>query len=278
MGDKSQINYREVRRYFAQAGGGTAMCASYMAHAQDLPENAVRYRLHKEYAAIRDWLDIAGPKARVLDLGCGSGVWTELFAQRCGSVIGIEQSPAMLAAAKTRLRERPNVALLDQDVREPLPPGPFDLVFCGGLCMYLSDADTIALIQAIVQRLGPRGRVVFRESTVATGYEHGEGDYHAIYRSVDVYRALFKKAGLAHVDSRRNFAYTHMEIAVELVELRRRYLRILPHTSPFLGALTWWSLRAASPLCFGFFPRASAWFGRRWPKLQNHFFMLENTN
>ncbi len=105
MSGKRQIDYRGVRRYFAQAGTGTAACASYMAHAQDLPENAVRYRFQKERVAIRDWLDVGGPQARVLDLGCGSGTWTEFFAQRFGTVIGIEQSPAMLVAAKTKLTD-----------------------------------------------------------------------------------------------------------------------------------------------------------------------------
>ena len=278
MSGKHQIDYREVRRYFAQAGPNTAACASYMAHAQDLPESAVRYRFQKERRAIRAWLDVGGPQARVLDLGCGSGTWTEFFAERFGSVIGIEQSPAMLVAAKAKLTSWSNVELLNQDVREPLPPGPFDLVFLGGICMYLSDADTIALVQAVIERLGDRGRVVLRESTVANGYEHGEGEYHVIYRSVDVYRTLFREAGSSRVDTRRNYAYTYMEIAVELVELRRRYLRMLPHTSPSLGALTWWSLRATSPVCFGLLPRTAAWLRVRWPKLQNHFFMLENAS
>ena len=277
MSGKHQIDYQQVRRYFAQAGGATAASASYMAHAQDLPENAVRYRFRKERRAIRDWLDVGGPQARVLDVGCGSGTWTAFFAQGFGSVIGIEQSPAMLVAANAMLKGRSNVELLNQDVREPLPPGPFDLVFLGGICMYLSDADTIALVQAVVERLGDRGRVVLRESTVAKGYEHSDGEYRAIYRSVEVYRSLFREAGLSRVETRRNYAYTYMETAVELVELRRRYLRVLPHTSPFLGALTWWSLRATSPVSFGLLPRAEAWFRMRWPKLQNHFFLLENT-
>ena len=276
MSGKHQIDYQQVRRYFAHAGGATAASASYMAHAQDLPENAVRYRFGKERKAIRDWLNVGGAQARVLDVGCGSGTWTAFFAQRFGSVIGIEQSAAMLVAAEAMLRGRSNVELLNQDVREPLPPGPFDLVFLGGICMYLSDADTIALVQAVVGRLGDRGRVVLRESTVAKGYERSEGRYRAIYRSVEVYRTLFREAGLSCVETRRNYAYTYMETAVELVELRRRYLRVLPHTSHFLGALTWWSLRATSPVCFGLLPRVAPWFRMRWPKLQNHFFMLEN--
>ena len=176
-----------------------------MAHTQDLPETAVRYRFRKECATIRDWLDAIRPEARVLDLGCGAGAWAERFAERFGGVVAIEQSAAMLAVARTRLASRSNVELLNQDVRDPLPSGPFDLVFVGGLCMYLSDADTIALLRAVAERLSVRGRVVLRESTVASGSERTEGDYRAIYRSVDVYRALFRDAGVSRVDVRRNY-------------------------------------------------------------------------
>ena len=66
-----------------------------------------------------------------------------------------------------------------------------------------------------------------------------------------------------------------MEMAVELVELRRRYLRILPRTSPLLGAMTWWTLRATAPISFWIFPRATAQLRVAWPKLQNHFFFFE---
>ena len=75
--------------------------------------------------------------------------------------------------------------------------------------MYLSDADTIALVQAVIERLGDRGRVVLRESTVANGYENTEGKYHAIYRSVDVYRTLFREAGLPRVDTRKLRLYLY---------------------------------------------------------------------
>jgi trans-aconitate methyltransferase len=276
MSDRDKIDYAAVRRYFAQSGEGEAACASYMAHAQNLPENAAHYRFRKERAIIRDWLDAVEPAARVLDVGSGSGTWTELLAQRFRSVVAIEQSPTMLAAARTKLASCSNVELLNQDVRDPLPSGPFDLVFVGGLCMYLSDADAIALVRGVVGRLSARGRVVLRETTVANGYEQPQGEYQAIYRSVDLYRTLFREAGLSRVDVRRNYAYSYMEIAVELVELRRRYLKMLPHTSPFLGALTWWSLRAASPVCFGLLPRVLAALRMRWPRLQNHFFLLQN--
>ena len=277
MSDPDEIDYPAVQRYFAQTNTGDEACASYMAHAQDLPENSVHYRFKKELATIRDWLDAVRPEARVLDLGCGSGAWTELFARRFGSVVAVEQSAPMLAAARTRLAPYSNVELLSQDVRAPLPPGAFDLVFCGGLCMYLSDADTVALVGSVAERLETGGRVVLRESTVQKGRERADGEYEAVYRSVDIYRSLLREAGISSVCVRRNYAYTYMEIAVELVELRRRYLSLLPRTSPWLGALTWWSLRATSPLSFGILPRVAARLGIAWPRLQNHFFMLEST-
>ena len=141
--------------------------------------------------------------------------------------------------------------------------------------MYLSNADAVALVRAVIERLSPRGRVVLRETTVADGSVRTRGEYQAIYRSVEVYRALFRDVGALRVDVRRNYGYTYMETAVELVELRRRYVRLLPHTSPFLGALTWWSLRASSPVWFGLLPRMPAWLRVRWPNLQNHFFLLQ---
>ncbi len=275
MSRENRIDYGAVRSYFARPSDGNADCASYMAHAQDLPESAANDRFRKELETMQDWVAAVGPSSRVLDIGCGSGTWTELFAGRFASVIALEQSPPMLEAARARLAPYSNVELVNQDARDPLPPGPFGLVFVGGLCMYLSDSDATTLVRSVVERLADGGCVIFRESTIADGYERPQGAYQAIYRSVDVYRSLFREAGLPGVIVRRNQGYTRMEIAVELVELRRRRVPILPHTSPFLGALTWRLLRVSSPVSFGLLPRAFARLGVRWPRLQNHFFMLK---
>lgn len=96
-----RIDYTVVRRYFQAAGSNAPATASYMAHEQNLPENSVRYRLRKELAMIADWLDAVPGEGRVLDLGCGAGNWSKIFADRYDSVVGIEQSPSMVAAART---------------------------------------------------------------------------------------------------------------------------------------------------------------------------------
>ena len=270
------INYTVVRRYFQTAGSNTAATASYMAHEQNLPENSVRYRMRKEIATIADWLDAVPRAGKVLDLGCGAGTWTKIFADRYDSVVGIEQSLSMAAAARTLLAPLPNAEIIEGDVRKDLPAGPFDLIFLGGLCMYLNDSDAVAMLHSLKDRLASGAAIVLRETTVPQGKMTRQGDYQAVYRKVSLYQDLFRQAGFPTSEVRRNYAYTNMEVAVELVEIRRKTLRFLPAQSPFLGALSWYSLRAIAPLTFWLLPRVLSRLQINWPRLQNHFFQLRS--
>ena len=270
------IDYTVVRRYFQAAGSGTAATASYMAHEQNLPENSVRYRLRKEIETIADWLEEVPQTGRVLDVGCGAGAWTRIFADRYASVVGIEQSSSMVAAAQTLLAPCPGAKIVEGDIREDLPEGPFDLIFLGGLCMYLNDRDLVATLRSLKDRLATGASIVLRESTVPQGKVTACGDYQAVYRNVSLYQDLFREAGFPTSDTRRNYGYTSMEVAVELVETRRKYLPFLPAQSPFLGALTWYSLRSIAPLTFWLMPRVLSRLHIKWPGLQNHFFRLQS--
>ena len=112
-----QIDDAAVKRYFDSTRGGTAATVSMMTHEYNLPASAARYRLHKENRTISDWLSAAYNSGRVLDLGCGAGTWTEIFARRYKTVIGIEQSRLMLKAARERTARLPNVKILEGDGR-----------------------------------------------------------------------------------------------------------------------------------------------------------------
>ncbi|MBT6961487.1 MAG: class I SAM-dependent methyltransferase [Rhodospirillaceae bacterium] len=269
-----RLNYAVVRRYFQAAGSNTAATASYMAHEQNLPENSIHYRLGKELSTIAEWLDAVPPEGRVLDLGCGAGSWTKIFANRYDSVVGFEQSASMVAAARTLMAPFPGVEIIEGDVRTDIPDGPFDLIFLGGLCMYLDDEDAVVMLRSLKGRLAPGASIVLRETTVPQGKLTPSGEYQAVYRNVSLYQDIFREAGFPPAQLRRNYAYTNMEVAVELVEARRKHLRFLPAQSNFLGALTWYLLRVLTPLSFWLLPRTLSRLQINWPHLQNHFFRL----
>ena len=77
------------------------------------------------YVAVLDRLPLP-PGSKVLDVGCGSGVFLELAVERGLSVSGRDATPALLDAAKRRV---PSAVLREADL-ESLPFGDaeFDLV------------------------------------------------------------------------------------------------------------------------------------------------------
>ncbi len=270
-----QIDDAAVERYFDGASGTAPAAMSMMVHEYNLPSSAVGYRLSKELSTIGVWLDTVGKSGRVLDVGCGAGSWVEIFANRYRSVIGVERSSAMVKDAKKRVAHLPNAKILLGDGRQDLPAGPFELIFLGGLCMYLGDTDVVELLRSLKTRLSEGGKIILRESTVREGIVLAKGEYQAVYRSVDLYQKLFEEAGIPRVEVKPNSGYTSMEVAEGAVVFRRKWLPFLPKDSLVLGNLTWLVLRAASPISFWALPQALSRLNVAWPRLQNHFFKLQ---
>ena len=268
-----RLDYEAVRRYWDGAASSAA-AASYMAHEQGLPQACVDYRFAHERAVVERWFASLSGASSVLDVGCGAGAWTALFAQRYRRVVGIELSANMIEAARTRLAGVANVELIEGDaLRVPLT-GPFDGAFLGGLLMYLNRDDAVRLL-ARLRDLVPAGRIILRESSVRRGVELHTGDYHVTYRSPEEYVAIATEAGLRVRAVERNRGYASMEIAVELVNLARRLPALGRRDPGLVGRPLWRALRLSAPLSLDLLPRAIEAAGIEWPHLTNHFLLLE---
>ena len=269
-----RLDYEVVRRYWDRTAG-TAAAASYMAHEQGLPQSCVGDRFALEREVVERWFADLGAESAVLDMGCGSGAWTALFAQRYRRVVGIEQSAAMVADARERLRGMTNVELIEGDCLQVPIEGRFQGAFFGGMLMYLNRDDAVRLL-ARVAELVPDGRIILRESGARRRVEVKTGEYQVAYRSPEEYAAIASEAGLSVRAVERNRGYARMEVAVEAVNCVRR-LPMLKRRDPALaGVPIWHALRISAPITLELLPRAVRAVGIDWPHLMNNFLLLEH--
>lgn len=95
----------------------------------------------------------AKPGERILDLGCGDGFLTQRIAESGATMVGVDSSPQMIAAAK----ERGVDAHLTSG--ETLTfDGEFDAVFSNAALHWMSDQD--AVLEGVYRALKPGGRFV----------------------------------------------------------------------------------------------------------------------
>lgn len=100
---------------------------------------------------------------RVLELGTGSGVTSRRVLERHphAQLTGVDSSEEMLAAA-----DLPGAELRLQDLRDPLPEGPFDLVFSALAIHHLEGPEKADLIARVAGVLAPGGRFAMADVVV----------------------------------------------------------------------------------------------------------------
>ncbi len=106
------------------------------------------------------------PFYNLLDLGAGTGRMLELLAPRAGRAVGVDQSAAMLALARSRADQAGlrNVTLRQGDIyAPPVERNGYDLVVIHQVLHFLDDPAR-ALKQAALA-LSPGGRLAWSIST-----------------------------------------------------------------------------------------------------------------
>ena len=262
----AQLDYAAVHRYWNNAR--PSILGPYMMEGFGFPPAAGLFRFNGERAIVRRLVQGLDRTGSVLDLGSGVGFWAEELTRHFAHVVAVEASTALCDALRARCAPYPNVRVVHGDVLSFEPDDRYELVFLGGMLMYLNDREVIALLRKIAPTLTPGGMILCRETTVREGVVTRSGEYQATYRSPAVYRGLFADCRLSVAQMELNVPYVLMQLGCDRIKEWHPMTPRRLHAG--LGRLVYWGLRLGNP----WITRVPGVLGYESPQWLNHFFVL----
>jgi SAM-dependent methyltransferase len=165
------------------AHGGHDACVSDSLRVLD--EQVAYYRaIADEYdyddVALTGWaelllaIDAFRPAGDVLELACGSGVWTERLVRSARTVTACDAAPEMLARARARTAVG-SVFFIEADLFSWQPRRRYDAVFFGFWLSHVPEEQFASFWSLVDQCLRPGGEVFFFDDNYRAEDELIEG-------------------------------------------------------------------------------------------------------
>jgi SAM-dependent methyltransferase len=158
MSSTSPASVEQLAYYRAVAG-------EYEDHAIDVPG------LDELTMAI----DSFRPTGDVLELACGTGIWTERLARAARTVTAVDGAPEMLARARARVCPGARVRFVEAELFTWQPDRRYDDVFFGFWISHVPEERFAAFWSLVAEALQPGGRVFFFDDNHRTDAELVEG-------------------------------------------------------------------------------------------------------
>jgi len=181
----------------------------------------------KPFSLFVDFDSLAGKD--VLEVGCGSGIAVQLFAEAGANVTAVDLTPWAVATTRARL----DAFGLEADVFEadgealPLDDDTFDLVFSWGVIHH--STDTERALSELVRVCRPGGEVVIM-------VYHRRSLFYAVYRLFMRFLPLARRLGLHFEGARAGETegliarhFTRAEVRAMLLAAGLRDVRVVPY-------------------------------------------------
>lgn len=126
-------------------------------------ENA---RWFADAAALEAELERFGPSGDVLELACGTGLWTRHLALRAGTLTAVDASREVIAINRERVPRPELVEYVEADLFAWRPERAYDAVFFGFWLSHVPEARFDAFWEMVRSALRPGGRVLFFDSAL----------------------------------------------------------------------------------------------------------------
>jgi SAM-dependent methyltransferase len=121
------------------------------------------------------------PSGRVLELACGTGVWTELLLRHATSVTAVDASAEMLAVASARVGDD-RARFVQADLFAWAPDRRYDVVFFGFWLSHVPEERFESFWRLVSDALEPDGRVFFVDDGYRTPDELIYGSSSSVIR------------------------------------------------------------------------------------------------
>ncbi|MGD0482326.1 MAG: methyltransferase [Terracidiphilus sp.] len=111
----------------------------------------------------------------VLEIGCGTGLFTAMFAATGAQIVAVDISPELLAKARLRNLPVAQVTFLEKRFEDCEIDGPFDAVVGSSILHHLDIDQAIERIKALLKR---GGRISFAEPNMLNPQVFLERRFH----------------------------------------------------------------------------------------------------
>ncbi len=144
----------------------------------DTPAGRVRAKRRAELIALGARL---GAESQVLEIGCGTGGFTEMFAQTGCTIAAVDISPALLEKANARGLPKDRVRFMEKRFEDCDVDGPFDAVIGSSVLHHLELADALPKIYGLLK---PNGIMSFAEPNMLNPQIFAERKFRRLFPQV----------------------------------------------------------------------------------------------
>jgi 2-polyprenyl-3-methyl-5-hydroxy-6-metoxy-1,4-benzoquinol methylase len=116
-----------------------------------------------EIELLRRAVDKFNPAGDILELACGTGIWTEYLLRFRGQITAVDAAPEVIAVNRERTKSD-NVKYLQADLFNWQPDKKYDVVFFAFWLSHVPPERFDGFWQVVADALKPGGRVFFIDS------------------------------------------------------------------------------------------------------------------
>lgn len=206
------MNNQQVAKYYAQLG--EALEDKYL--EPDMDEDIDDMSIHLGNL-------LAGHK--VLELGCGTGFWTEVAAESAESVLAVDINPSLIEIARERPMTEGKVSFRVADALDlPDDIGSFTAVLVSFLWSHLNKKEQEQLLATLKKRLAKDVLLVILDDAFVEGFSDTiartdpDGTTYQILSTPEGERFEVAKSYQSDSALRKRLGTTVKEIKIERIE------------------------------------------------------------